>query len=436
MGLELRRKPDGKLKSQYFYGSFQSRGRRRCVNLGIKVDGTLPKSLFDTGDAKFERSRARAQQRLEDLVREAHNEKAAEKHLTTLYEIKSGQVRKDIELTSMGATWKKHCSAGRSADYVKQMVSLCDRFSNFVRSSYTGRTTMSDVTRQIAQAYIDDIVRRSRSAKTVSDVVVSLRSVFRRLAIRAGLGVNPFDSIELTKAKASDVIHRQPFNHEELEAVLKAADDFTRPLFIAGACTAMRLGDCCQLRWSSIDMKKGFVRVKTSKTGETVDIPIFPKLLDLLQQLEQKSEFCFPEQAALYSKSKQAVSKCVKRVLGAAGVTSRLQRQNRARAASVRDFHSLRTTWITLALVAGVPMEIVRRVTGHTTADTVLKHYFRPGREQLRQALEPAMPQLLATGAVSRDDQIRKIVMEMTARSRKRDCERILALLGPARVGE
>ena len=102
----------------------------------------------------------------------------------------------------------------------------------------------------------------------------------------------------------------------------------------------------------------------------------------------------------------------------------------------MRDFHSLRTTWITLALVAGVPMEIVRRVTGHTTADTVLKHYFRPGREQLRQALEPAMPQLLATGAVSRDDQIRKIVMEMTARSRKRDCERILALLGPARVGE
>ena len=51
-------------------------------------------------------------------------------------------------------------------------------------------------------------------------------------------------------------------------------------------------------------------------------------------------------------------------------------------------------TWVTLALTAGVPMELVRRVTGHATADIVLKHYFRPGREEFRQALEAAMPGL------------------------------------------
>ena len=65
------------------------------------------------------------------------------------------------------------------------------------------------------------------------------------------------------------------------------------------------------------------------------------------------------------------------------------------RRGSVRDFHSFRVTWITLALAAGVPMELVTRVTGHQSVDVVLKHYFRPGREDFRQAIESAMPKLL-----------------------------------------
>jgi hypothetical protein len=35
------------------------------------------------------------------------------------------------------------------------------------------------------------------------------------------------------------------------------------------------------------------------------------------------------------------------------------------RRASVRDFHSLRVTSVTLALTAGMPPELVQKVTGH-----------------------------------------------------------------------
>ena len=63
---------------------------------------------------------------------------------------------------------------------------------------------------------------------------------------------------------------------------------------------------------------------------------------------------------------------------------------------SVRDFHRFRVTWITLALAAGVPLELVQRVTGHKTVEIVLKHYFRPGREDFKQRILAAMPKLLA----------------------------------------
>lgn len=48
-------------------------------------------------------------------------------------------------------------------------------------------------------------------------------------------------------------------------------------------------------------------------------------------------------------------------------------------------------------LSAGVPMKLVTRVTGHHTVDVVLKHYFRPGREDFRKAIENAMPGMLVS---------------------------------------
>jgi hypothetical protein len=104
----------------------------------------------------------------------------------------------------------------------------------------------------------------------------------------------------------------------------------------------------------------------------------------------------------------------------------RTEREGGKRRASVRDFHSLRITWVTLALTAGVPLELVQKVTGHKTTDIVLKHYFQPGREAFRQALNAAMPKLLTNGnhvgdgsaaqAKSPKEQIRDIAETATRR--------------------
>ena len=40
-------------------------------------------------------------------------------------------------------------------------------------------------------------------------------------------------------------------------------------------------------------------------------------------------------------------------------------------------------------------MEVVKRVTGHKTTDVVLKHYFKPGKAELKETLHLALPNLL-----------------------------------------
>ena len=58
----------------------------------------------------------------------------------------------------------------------------------------------------------------------------------------------------------------------------------------------------------------------------------------------------------------------------------------------------------------GVPLELVQKVTGHKTTDIVLKHYFQPGREDFRKALQSAMPKLLTNGQKSPKDEMRELI--------------------------
>jgi integrase len=250
---------------------------------------------------------------------------------------------------------------------------------------------MVQVTPAIAREWMRTFEKAGSSPETYNHKLNLYRSLFKA-STETGVLRNPFEGI-VTKKK--NTVHRQPFTPEELNAILAHCSELIRPIFITGMCTAMRRGDCCTLKWESVDLENGFVSVNTSKTGEVAEIPLFPILRAEIEKQPRKSKYIFPEAAAMYQKNASMLSHRFKRVLKNAGIQTRIKREGSEKKASVKDFHSLRTTWITMALSAGVPMELVRRVTGHSTVNVVLKHYFRPGREVFRQKLESSLPQVL-----------------------------------------
>lgn len=101
---------------------------------------------------------------------------------------------------------------------------------------------------------------------------------------------------------------------------------------------------------------------------------------------------------------------------------------------SVRGWHSFRVGLVTRALAAGMPEELVRRVTGHTAVDVVREHYFKPGREEFQREFEKAMPKLLMKGAKSREEQMREIIQQATPRTWEWDKARLLTLLARPQV--
>ena len=212
---------------------------------------------------------------------------------------------------------------------------------------------------------------------------------------------NPFKGIP---AKSTNPVRRKPFNPEELNRIVAAAaeDELLHGPVIASICTALRKADACCLTWEDVDFDENLVRVRTSKTSKRVMIPLLPLLRELLLKTPRKDRkgFCFPEAADMQRINPCGIDYRLRKLLTRAGVEDlREGREDGRRAASVKGFHAFRVTWVTLALSAGVPVELVRKVTGHTTADIVLEHYYQPGRKDFIESIGKAMPELLMKNA-------------------------------------
>jgi len=407
MPLEFRKKPDGTLRPDW-YGRYEINGKRYCDNLGVQIAGIPPDtlSLRDEGNKAFERSRATAQAKLDQIVAEARGKQNAVRLVEKIYEMKTGEALASITLDSLSDEWKRIPRKRQpSARYVKQCTAALDNFAAYAMGQNKTVREISQVTKSMARAYMQTEEDRKLSPKTWNDTLKLLRTTFQKLLPEGA--PNPFHGIP---SKESETIFREPFSPDELKCIVEKSQehDFIRPVLIAGICTAMRRGDCCQLQWKDVDLVKGFITVKTSKTGQTVKIPIFPLLYDELAALPQKGKYVFPKQAAMYRDNPDGITWRVRQVLKDAGFKDKKEnkddvikgkvhaaRETGLRRASIRDFHSFRVTWVTLALSAGVPLELVQKVTGHKTTEVVFKHYFQPGEDAFKERLVQAMPQLL-----------------------------------------
>jgi integrase len=533
--LELRK------SSRWWYGRWTENGRTIVRNLDVEVLGQRPSESDGHADRPFEKSRAAADAKLQELVRESRTRKHVEGLAQAVHVARTGHRIGTIPITGIFDAWMAlpRRRSELSATYVSIAKGVFKRLADFLADRHPAVKEMADVTHEMAVAFLASERARGVSGRSFNAVLSLVKGAFRHLRRPAGIVDNPFDDIVSQEQRT---VHRIPFTPVELRAILDAAknDAFCRPLLVTGMCTAMRRGDVCRLRWADVDMEKRFITVNTSKTGARVTIPMFGMLHDELAQLPRTSEYCFPEQAVLYQGSPDGVARKLGRVFAAAGfvdadddeaggegagqeqrkkvpgvfgevlsdaemlrrgsaslqgcarytekvrcnlfkvferymagatsgeirkefglskggVSTYLKRieevvgfpvvrQRRPKPdvmvlgpmhatrqgmkkVNQRGFHALRSTWVTLALTAGVPVDLVRKVTGHTTVETVLAHYFQPGREDFRRTLEKAMPALLTNGAPTRGEQVRAILEGMTARTWRQDRERALALV-------
>jgi integrase len=238
-----------------------------------------------------------------------------------------------------------------------------------------------NVTPTMGQEYIRHI-EATRSPRTRNKVLTFLRMIFRIIGAEAGCKANPFDGLENISYA---VAKKRGLTVEQLKALSKAvegAGEMER-LFCLGFHTGARLGDCCKLQWSDVDMDAGtlhYLPSKTRKTNADITLNLAPPLLANLQKTSTRDRKgpILPDLSALYRKNDYAVSKLVQEVFRKAGIEPSETVPGCAHKVGRYGFHSLRTVFITQALKNGAVIEDVRAAVGHADV-TMTASYYRGG---------------------------------------------------------
>ena len=136
----------------------------------------------------------------------------------------------------------------------------------------------------------------------------------------------------------------------------------------------LRASDAGNLRWSDIDLDKGFIRVTTQKTDESIVIPINDTLNRHLLDHGTGKEKLFPELDV--DSKRQKVRKHIQSVLREAGYD-----WNRA------GCHTFRHTFASYLVINGASIYDVQKLLGHSSI-TMTEIYAHLSENATRRAVD------------------------------------------------
>ncbi len=192
---------------------------------------------------------------------------------------------------------------------------------------------------------------------------------------------DPLEGLRLTEPKTEP----QPFwNQDEVDQILKASSPVHRSAFTFLAETGMRIGELQWLTWDDVDLKLGLIHIRpkegwTTKTGNVRSIPMSERAREILQEQSRQSRWVFTARASPsypqgdHQVSERRLLKSLKRTLEKLKLKGHL--------------HTFRHSFISRAIVKGVPEAVIRIWVGHVDHKT-LQHYTHIADQESQDAME------------------------------------------------
>ena len=375
---------------KYWYVRWQAHGIRRAASTGIRVGQTAKDERTGRTISDRELAESAAMDRTEHL-RIMHREDAvallmrqlqtAEERLAT----RMNRVRHRITVGELAETFR---NSPRRPDCSEAMLKFyCDEIALFA-SNVGADTPVDEITADVSGEYAK-IVERKNANSTFNKKMNALKLVWKSCKLETGVSEedNPWSTITRKKL-SSDQHSRRALTENETEAILAKAEGPMRKLIAVCLYTGMRLGNCCTVKWD--DLRENVLYVITAKRDKKVAIPFpyHPRLAEILGA-RSGSGFIISEIARRYTEDRQGpsnISRSIKRLFERSGVKTEFEVKGK-RARSEAGCHSLRHTFATRCIAAGIPPHIVQLIVGHSTA-TMTEHYTHLESKDVLNAFE------------------------------------------------
>lgn len=140
--------------------------------------------------------------------------------------------------------------------------------------------------------------------------------------------------------------------------------DYLKPICILAMNTGMRRGEIFQLEWASVDFKLKQIKIKaaSAKSGKSRDIPMNDEVLQTLLTWRNETEsesLVFP--SPVTGKVMNNIKKSWARFMQLSGIKE-------------FRFHDLRHHFASRLVMAGVDLNTVRELLGHSSIDMTLRY--------------------------------------------------------------
>ncbi|MBL9167663.1 MAG: site-specific integrase [Verrucomicrobiales bacterium] len=257
---------------------------------------------------------------------------------------------------------------------------------------HRAKKPLSAVTTREIQAFLTKRTDSGCSPTTVQLDGKILRTAFNRARREGLITTNPAEAVELPER---DSVERGTFTPAEVKILINAAKGEWKTMIYLAYFTGARLGDCCRMEWESVDLAKGLLTYKQTKTGKTVLLPIHPQLLTHLETLavsDKAEKFVMPGMANKGPGGRHGLSEGFKRIMEKAGVDFQQVDGSGKRKICRRTFHALRHSFTSVLANADVAPELRMKLTGHSS-QSAHKTYSHHDLETLRRAVDK-MPRI------------------------------------------
>ena len=348
----VHRDPRG--KSRFWYAHFtDASGKRRCTS--------TKETDKEKAKLKCAQWHAEALALRNDSTRDAHAIKVMNRILET-----AGNAKVKIK-TVKGwfdewlAEWKESKAEGTTVRY----EAVLKRFLSGLAD---------DATKPLAFLQSDHVLafRRSdqkegRSPRTCNFSIKVISASLARAVKRGYILRNPCMSIE---ALLEDVEETQPFTTQQIESLLVVADKEWEGAILLGCRAGMSIGDATRLTWSAIDLKENLLVYQRAKTGERVEISLKGNLRDYfvgLTKTPHRGDALFPTLAKTHI---SRLGKVFSQLMKTAGIERPVIAEKTGAKGRMRyslGFHSLRHNYVSELTRAGVPMDIRKKMAGHSS---------------------------------------------------------------------
>lgn len=227
-----------------------------------------------------------------------------------------------------------------------------------------GHHRVTRLTVPIVRALVERRQKQGYKPRTILAILDVLRMVLRQAMADGIVEQNVVELVRRPRLERKEAAHLTADEQQRFLAAAKDDDLFS--LFVVALDTGLRRGELLALTWS--DVVDGTVVVREAKTaaGERV-VPLSPRAQAALAALERRP-------GRIWVANPTTVTRRTAAICAKAGVR-RL------------TTHGLRHTASTRMQEAGLPLEIRRRILGHTRGEMTL-HYTHPELETIRQAME------------------------------------------------